>query len=454
MAGSVRAARQRVEAGLPLQYPPISRPQLRPQWPLSNDNGESATRHDGRELQQEEYVNHKGPPPKRPPRPSYVPSILDASKVQGYTPVQYGQVQESERPQIKSQQSRYWEADFATSPHDPSTPGTGISSSSSGRLSTSSVGSIPDFPAPAMPPSMTVPTQPRRSANIGPPPSARRGASSYYSQSSYVAPIPEEAFEAPKRSKNDSYASSNAIPRNWTDGLPGYYTDRITTHEDDHTELDDRGIVEQDEPTGLVRQASLGKQYKPSLTTVRSTGISSSEGLSQSYKKVRGVAKPVRNVGAVSVAASGASNAKVHNTMEDEAQPGLTAFLDPPSEDSTEDLVIMHVLDEPESQRTPQVQKTWNPRDPASNPRDLAVGNGATVHPLTFDEMARSTPQAGIDGARRAESRASLTSLPDLIRRATRVAANLDRGRTASRLGMLEMFNSSNPNLLDKAARK
>jgi hypothetical protein len=41
-----------------------------------------------------------------------------------------------------------------------------------------------------------------------------------------------------------------------------------------------------------------------------------------------------------------------------------------------------------------------------------------------------------IDAVRDAEARGSLTSLSDLIRRATRLASNLDRGRTASRMGM------------------
>nr|POE48373.1 hypothetical protein CFP56_74984 [Quercus suber] len=41
-----------------------------------------------------------------------------------------------------------------------------------------------------------------------------------------------------------------------------------------------------------------------------------------------------------------------------------------------------------------------------------------------------------VDKSRSSEVRSSLTSLPDLIRRATKLASNLDRGKTASRLGM------------------
>lgn len=49
----------------------------------------------------------------------------------------------------------------------------------------------------------------------------------------------------------------------------------------------------------------------------------------------------------------------------------------------------------------------------------------------------RRPPKLDIDAVRQAETRGSLTSLPDLIRRATRLAASLDKGRRpASRFDM------------------
>lgn len=48
-----------------------------------------------------------------------------------------------------------------------------------------------------------------------------------------------------------------------------------------------------------------------------------------------------------------------------------------------------------------------------------------------------------IGAVREAEARGSMTSLSDLIKRATQLASNLDRGRTASRLGHLAMFGST-----------
>ncbi|KAH7057132.1 hypothetical protein B0J12DRAFT_653508 [Macrophomina phaseolina] len=61
---------------------------------------------------------------------------------------------------------------------------------------------------------------------------------------------------------------------------------------------------------------------------------------------------------------------------------------------------------------------------------------------------SRRPPRLNVDAVRDAEARGSLTSLPDLIRRATRLASNLDRGKTASRLG-LEMWEKGGAN--DKA---
>jgi hypothetical protein len=76
----------------------------------------------------------------------------------------------------------------------------------------------------------------------------------------------------------------------------------------------------------------------------------------------------------------------------------------------------------------------------------------SSVHPQQGSKQAtladrvgkRRPPRIDVDAVRDAESRGSLTSLPELIRRATRLAANLDRGRTASRLG-LDMWEAGGP---------
>ena len=57
--------------------------------------------------------------------------------------------------------------------------------------------------------------------------------------------------------------------------------------------------------------------------------------------------------------------------------------------------------------------------------------------------VTKRPPKLDIDAVRDMEARGSTTSLAELIRRATKLASNLDRGKTASRLGMLDMFGSS-----------
>ena len=58
----------------------------------------------------------------------------------------------------------------------------------------------------------------------------------------------------------------------------------------------------------------------------------------------------------------------------------------------------------------------------------------------------RRPPRLNVDATRDEEARGSLTSLSDLIKRATRLASNLDRGKTASRLGMEGWFGAGNGN--------
>lgn len=57
---------------------------------------------------------------------------------------------------------------------------------------------------------------------------------------------------------------------------------------------------------------------------------------------------------------------------------------------------------------------------------------------------ARRPPRLDINAVRDAEARGSLSSLSDLIRRATKLASNLDRGKTASRTDLAADEESNN----------
>lgn len=403
--GSVRRARERAEAGLPREEPPslipiprrglgsppnggnkpqvqikdkdgnirvgaISRPTPVPQWPLAGPIP-SPTTVEGAEPYQP--PPGKSQPPQRPPRPSRVPSILDPSRMQEPTPIFQTQPQ---NPRI-SELSR----DSA-----PETPGF------SSRPSTiSSVGSIPDFPLPNAPPMAAA----RRSVNLGPPPSARRGNSSFYSTTSYVSPIPEES---PSRRSYASFASSAAIPESFGTISPalsspeyGYYDDTIA----DESFLSDDGDDRQ-----LVRSASIGKMAKPSLVTTRSsdTGEGMPIQLPIPRQKPKVSPPPFQDgTGLMDESPSSPKGASLSKEASLDAAVTTEGMLGAFRAASATDPSAM--------------------RRPSPSPK-----------PFRLSQL-RKPPPLDIGAVRKAEARGSLTSLPDLIRRATRLAAMIDRGK-------------------------
>lgn len=492
-AGSVRAARERAQVGLPSGSEPdrdtvdsgmdttaarqcvqtttsittgaaISAPRPIPQWPLrSEDNGIQQIDNHSPNI----FSQAKGKPPQRPPRPTYVPSILDTSRLREHTPVyQYRQPLSPPTPE-KQQDRSYWDRNFPlSSPSTDSAPfGTpktaysGTSFSSSRPSTSSSVGSIPDFPIPAIPP--ILPLQPTRRA-LGPPPSSRRGASSYYSQNSFVAPIPEEVAESVKNS-HGSFASSHVMPTSWGDGPPdSYVVDEDECEDDDIGDgVDGRssGSGDHDESTSLVRKISLAKRQEPSLTNLKgrdgvnrecsNTGPSSTD-----IPPPVGISKP----NLISRAAVGAG-------LLEEARPsGSRVAENEPANSGHDNLTSRNALLNPSTASDGSLKSTsaagsrnHSPGGSSIDPRvrqilgglekGLAINPG-TLSPITslssesINKMKRPQRQ-DFDAVKDPEVRGSLTSLPELIRRATKLASNLDRGKTASRLGLFDVLNAN-----------
>ncbi|KAI0118358.1 hypothetical protein GGR51DRAFT_214168 [Nemania sp. FL0031] len=392
MGGSVKRAREQAQAGLPrgpapspvtrrpappagLQMRdgtigvPISRPMPVPQWPLagpiaSTASGDSAP-----------YRPPPGrsQPPQRPPRPSRVPSILDSSRVQDPTPTF----------QYAPQNSRA---------SDPLTPETPVTQSS--RPSTlSSVGSIPDFPLPVAAPGIP----PRRSVNLGPPPSSRRGDSSFYSTASFVSPIPEES---PRIRSHTSYASSAAIPESFGSLSPGSQNDLYF----DDAIAEESFISDDADDSRLVRSASIGKRGKPSLVTTKATDKLAPMPQRPAPKPIQG-SPFAGGTGYV----DGSSSSSSQNAVKNAGASGLTA-----------DTML-------------NAFESASATDPSTVPRmDLQL------KPSRLSGLRRPL-RLDIDAVRAAEARGSLTSLPDLIRRATRLASLMDRGkRPASRFDDLD----------------
>lgn len=350
----------------------ISRPMQAPQWPLTGAPIPVNS------SEQEPYRPPPGrpqQPPQRPPRPSQVPSILDQSHLQDPIPV-------FSNPQIIPEDDH---VDYSSSV--PPTP--------SSRMTTSTIGSIPDFP-------LATPTNShsRRSANLGPPPSSRRGASSFYSNASYVSPIPEESSRS-----HGSYASSAAMPDSWPggspEGSPTFYEDTDTEKSRDSI-YDDFG-----DESKLVRSASIGKRGKPALVNTRSP--------TSADPAQRPAPSPVQPF-----------------------ESG-TCYIDTSTNSSnTLPMARPRTGDDVKDRLTPDAILGAFAAASATDPRESRL-ESPSPQPFSRLSAIRRPPKLDIDAVRDMEARGSMTSLPDLIRRATKLASMIDRGkRPASRF---ENFN-------------
>jgi hypothetical protein len=385
--------------------PAISKPAPMAQWPLQEDSvSKSNTKNPS-----DERNAGRGPTPQRPPRPSHVPSLLDSSKIREYTPsMPYNQQQAARPPPPPQDQTpRSWEDNGKSS--------------------------IPDFPVPTAPPS--IPLVQRKG---GPPPTTRRGPSSHYSTISHVSPIIEERDS---RRTTGSFASSHVIPSSWGSNSPDEDYDYEGRNSRDY---------EHDEGAGLVRQASLGQRHKPALRTIKSTEDTSGPFNGMPKFKNGDIAKGGIVAQAAVAAGAGAGaiaagfGASRYNMPPVKTVPvaGRTVFLDASSSSSSP-------LSAEIDFEKPPIPKS--PATPPINPRvaQLAGGLekgkdslGATPAMSDIIPTTRRPPRLNLDAVKEAEARGSLTSLPDLIKRATRLASNLDRGKTASRVGMLDLFRA------------
>ena len=194
----------------------------------------------------------------------------------------------------------------------------------------------------------------------------------------------------------------------------------------------------------------MGKQYKPSLTTVRPA--------MNTLRPQKGQVAPQPIVidhshlaaeHTVFVESMDSDDEAVYDQGRDSIE-GITFFQDI-SADS--DLHPGGFLGEKDIVISLAASRDSSPRrqDPrvghlmAGLEKGGAIPAGTT--PPIVEVECRPKP-AAFDFTTEASNRASLTSLTDLIRRATKVKTNLEKGRTASRLGLLDFFTPSKPDLL------
>ncbi|KAG5915465.1 hypothetical protein E4U42_008051 [Claviceps africana] len=373
----------------------ISRPTQVPQWPLPGSSASSGD-FDSRTRAQKRPQQT----PQRPPRPSQsrIPSGLDQSKPSHPTPV-------FTAPPVDPDYLQ----DSTVDSYDVSSP----SDVSAGQTTSSvgSVGTIPDIQAPA-PIGISAATL-RKNAALGPPPSSRRGASSFYSSASFVSPIAEET---PRTRNQRLYApSSTAMPGS----LPGggnrahspvygeaFYEESLTEKGRESTG-DDYGDESQ-----LVQNASLVQTGKPALINTKPSGHGAAVNANHDTSRIQPTADndPYLSAGTSSSETIPISRNPPRSHRQAANGEGISsdAFLKAFAAASSSD-----------------VQESIPLADaPRQHGRMSAM---------------RRPPRLDIDAVRAAEARGSLTSLPDLIMRATRLAAMIDKGkRPASRLDVLD----------------
>ncbi|KAF8470140.1 hypothetical protein BDZ91DRAFT_761432 [Kalaharituber pfeilii] len=368
-----------------------------------------------------------------------------------YTPPEIGSLQEEEpgiayggdRPAPRSQ-PRYnrpvdYDEDFG-SPSLMVSPTIGVNSPRSILIGFDdspppvSNGSIPLAP-------ITPSQQSRRFAN-NPSLSSRRGTSSYYSQPAMVSPIPEESPSP----RHGSYASSYVIPSAW--GTVSQSSPSVNGDGDDEGRYRRKPSDEDDQP-GLVRQASVGKKSKPILTDIRSP--SQQESIKESFLNTDSESPgPSENMapknlqvakGSLPTTSGSIGASPTESTQEKSA---LAAFSFPAPGGNVN---FGAVRKEAETSSGSGLTIDSVPHSRNSSIHSSVDPLSAT-RPAQFSTNSRMKgrkvpPGLNLNAVRDAEARGSLTSLPDLIRRATKLAAVLESGRTNSSWGSRGSYTAS-----------
>lgn len=308
------------------------------------------------------------------------------------------------------------------------------------------------FPGTFTPPA--IPSTPSRRSRDLIPPSSRRPGPNYVTPAQ-VSPIVEET-ESSIRSKS-LYSHASTGVRSSGVLAPNFSRSQLTLR-DQH---DDESVATSTPPSPVtpalpegsqvVRQASVGKRGKPAITNIRSWGADQ-----QNFKADRmqrqqteppvGGRQATLNALTAAVAAVAAeshgnpkppSRAQFPRTNTGSSSLRMPFESDPSPLSNDDDRAL-------DDLQAPQQSFALPGRERSQSPLLAANANGSdtSLHrPGMSDRIPSDRRPPMLDmNAVHASDRASTTSLTDMIRRATKLASNLDRGKTASRLGLLDMF--------------
>ncbi|KIW67218.1 hypothetical protein PV04_06484 [Phialophora macrospora] len=199
----------------------------------------------------------------------------------------------------------------------------------------------------------------------------------------------------------------------------------------------------------IVRQASLGKRAKPAITTIRNRESQLEPNIPEDFPAPPTQISRKETMEALSAAVAAGMSTAPHigsrsGTPISRSHTPIRMPFDtsPPASPSAD----REFLQTPKSPNTIASANMLGPKPSSAHSQrstNHLLGLGIE-QPSMSDKIpaSRRPPKLDMDAVRDAEARGSTTSLADLIKRATKLAANLDRGKTASRLGMLDMFGS------------
>jgi hypothetical protein len=232
-------------------------------------------------------------------------------------------------------------------------------------------------------------------------------------------------------------------------------------YETDQQALFDKEMDEGPEPEGegIVRSASVGKRAKPSIIVTKNqqekTPPQSRGGVLEKTKNLQD-AGMIENGGRKPVPQRGNNAQPMHMPKAPFASQRDTTWPtfgpDSPTEGNKElgDLLSSSDSDSTLTSSPTGIQmEKLAPIAAAPAAAKLSNSRSTSVSPFDGDKeikysrnsAIRRPPRLNMDAVRDAEARGSLTSLPDLIRRATRLASMMNEGkRPASRLNDLNDF--------------
>lgn len=218
------------------------------------------------------------------------------------------------------------------------------------------------------------------------------------------------------------------MPSSWGSGLAeseilGAYLD-VESDSDDDYDHDNHSDHNDDNCEALVRSASLGKRGKPTMRTFQKPGTTpdpNAETQSNYTKQDESAAAAGAVVGGI-IAGVAADQQTLRPPTSERKGSASTAS----SDGSTKGV-------DPEKPPIVQDESVYIAMNEKEEDLPMAAPTMSDIRP-----GARKPPRLDMGAVRNAEARGSLSSLTDLIRRATKLASNLDRGRTASRTDLLD----------------